>query len=356
MNPPLTSQPELPLNFHSDSNSSESINAVISTTPSPHCILCGKPGILLFKNLEDQLYGAPGKWNLVKCESPDCGLIWLNPAPKADQISKAYRQYYTHDEGSETFFRKLFKNLYFKISQIPEYCVGLAQARKRMKALYLDQQFPGNLLDIGCGDGLYMHHMQKLGWKTEGIDFDEKALNRARSFYGLNVRQIDLFDASYPDGTFTAVTLRHVIEHLPDPLATLSECLRILSPGGTLVVVTPNSESLGYGLTFEDWRGLEIPRHLHIFSWTTLKLCAKRLGIPPEQYQVFTTATGADYILDESFALQERLTDQKQAQTGPKTIHFLRTLRAIALQYREQLSLRFDPSIGEEAVLIIHKK
>ena len=132
MNPPLTSQPELPLNFHSDSNSSESINAVISTTPSPHCILCGKPGILLFKNLEDHLYGAPGKWNLVKCESPDCGLIWLNPAPKADQISKAYRQYYTHDEGSETFFRKLFKNLYFKISQIPEYCVGLAQARKRM--------------------------------------------------------------------------------------------------------------------------------------------------------------------------------------------------------------------------------
>jgi SAM-dependent methyltransferase len=328
----------------------------IQTEARPFCPLCGERGEMFYSRLKDQLFGAPGEWDLCKCPAGNCGLLWLNPAPVQEDIGKAYQSYYTHGGTGESLMRKCVKTAYTLLSRLPEWTVGLAQARNRMRWLYLDNLFSGKLLDVGCGDGLYLHFMAGKGWKTEGLDFDANALKRARETYGLNVHQSDLFSRHYPAHTFDAVTLRHVIEHLPDPLGVLRECLRILRPGGTLVIVTPNSESLGHGLTHECWRGLEVPRHLQIFSLTSLKLCAGLLGYKPGHFQAFTTATGADFILDESLALQSRGRSDLPHGEQKKTLHWTRTLRAIRLQYREHLSLEKDPSIGEEAVLILNKK
>ena len=328
----------------------------ISTEEKPLCTLCSERGQLLYAKLSDSLFGAPGQWNLFKCPRSDCGLIWLNPAPRAAELHKVYAHYYTHDIGSESLARKGVKLVYNGLSKLIQWPIGLAQARKRMQYLYLDDKFSGRLLDIGCGDGIYMRFMAGKGWKVEGLDFDEQAVRRARNVYRLNVKQGTLEEARYPDHSFDAVTLRHVIEHLADPLKTLRECLRVLRPGGTLVVVTPNSESLGHGLTHEYWRGLEVPRHLNIFSLTALRRCARELGFTETMQNSFTTATGADFILDESLALQARSQAGNLQGVEKKTLHFQRTLRAILLQYKEHLSLRRDPSIGEEAVLILQKR
>lgn len=331
--------------------------AEIRTEPKPFCTLCGQRGHILYSGLKDTLFGTPGSWNLYKCSAPDCGLIWLNPTPCTEDLSKAYTTYYTHDADKESLARKIVKKIYFGISQLPEWCVGLAPARRRMNHLFLDDKFAGRLLDVGCGDGIYLRFMATQGWRVEGLDSDVNAVKRAREVYGLRVQQCSLEEAKYPEDSFDAVTLRHVIEHLPNPIETLKECLRILRPGGRLVIVTPNSESLGHGLAHECWRGLEVPRHLNIFSLTALKRCASLLGYPPGRHSVFTVATGADFILDESLALREKQTSETAPlNTQRRTLHFVRTLHAIALQYKEQLSLKHDLSIGEEGVLILHKQ
>ncbi len=71
---------------------------LIRTRPCPNCYLCGEPGELLYDNLEDRLFDAPGKWTLRRCASQDCGLVWLDPMPLEKEISKAYSKYYTHDD------------------------------------------------------------------------------------------------------------------------------------------------------------------------------------------------------------------------------------------------------------------
>jgi len=106
---------------------------------------------------------------------------------------------------------------------------------------------------------------------TSGIDFDEQATRRVRVRYGIDTHTGDLIDARLPTASFDAITMSHSIEHLTDPAATLRECLRLLRPGGHLVVVTPNVESRAAKLFGPCWRGWEPPRHLFLFSTGTLR-------------------------------------------------------------------------------------
>ena len=60
--------------------------------------------------------------------------------------------------------------------------------------------------------------------------------------------------AKYPADAFDAVVMSNVLEHLPNPIETLQECRRVLKPGGRLISITPNSDSLGRKL-FREWIG-----------------------------------------------------------------------------------------------------
>ena len=83
---------------------------------------------------------------------------------------------------------------------------------------------------------------------------------------------------SYPDASFAAVTMSHSLEHLHDPVAGLREIRRILQPGGTVWIDTPNLNSTGHKVFGADWRGLEPPRHLVLFTATALNSTLLRAG------------------------------------------------------------------------------
>ena len=144
----------------------------------------------------------------------------------------------------------------------------LLPIRRRMLEVgirYLDLTMRGKVLDVGCGAGSWLLEMRGRGWEVFGLDIDPKAVEAARSA-GLSVQCGPVQRQGYPSEFFDAVTLNHVIEHVPDPFKTVKECLRILKPGGKLVIITPNGSGLSHRFFKRDWRGLEPPRHLHIFS------------------------------------------------------------------------------------------
>lgn len=102
-------------------------------------------------------------------------------------------------------------------------------------------------LDVGCGRGEWLEILVGSGFKPIGVDLDSQMLEACRNS-GLCVEQGDAlaFMSALPDESQAVVSAFHVIEHIRfDQLRTLvSEALRILKPGGLLIMETPNPENI----------------------------------------------------------------------------------------------------------------
>lgn len=103
----------------------------------------------------------------------------------------------------------------------------------------------GRLLEVGCGDGALAGVLHcRLGLSVTGVDTSEKGLSLARQMfasrgYAGEFKLIKGYDTGFEDACFKAVVCSDVIEHVDDPHAMLREILRVLVPGGWLVITTP---------------------------------------------------------------------------------------------------------------------
>jgi SAM-dependent methyltransferase len=243
-----------------------------------------------YQALRDRLFGAPGTWDLMRC--PECGLIWLNPQPVPQDIGRLYERYHTHDipkPVKKGIAYCLLKRCLEKFL----YLIGLGRKIAPLDWMTLNEYTPGKLLDVVCGSGAFLAKMRELGWEVVGIEPDGQAVKVAREHFGLNIHKGTLEEADFPDDTFDAITMNHVIEHLLDPISILQECPRMLKSGGTLVV-TPNIESLGHRLFSNAWRALEVPRHIYLFSPRSFQVCAERAGL--KVLKLLTAARSALWI------------------------------------------------------------
>lgn len=100
---------------------------------------------------------------------------------------------------------------------------------------------PGaRILDLGCGGGWSTWLLRKKGFKAEGMDLHEHALEARSVDPDLPYTQGDATRIPFADGSFDAVSMHAVLEHVPDPAKALSECARVLRPEGRLVIAGPN--------------------------------------------------------------------------------------------------------------------
>ena len=290
--------------------------AGVRVLPARSCALCGADGGMLYGPLRDTMFDAPGTWSLLRCG--ECGFTWLNPRPLASDIGLLYRQYHTHApqpswNQNRGRWRDWAKDIVLANAFGYEDRVRSTGGRILGRALswlqplrelvgatimWLDASSRGRLLDVGCGSGSFLKKMQDLGWEASGIEPDLAAARVAREHYGLDVVCGTLEETSLPARQYDVVTLSHVIEHLPDPIATLRECGRVLADTGLLVVATPNVNSFGRRLFRTAWRGLEVPRHLQLFSVPTLVECAHRAGLHVQEAR--TSANSARWMFAAS--------------------------------------------------------
>ena len=127
----------------------------------------------------------------------------------------------------------------------------------------------GRVLDMGCGPGYDALEMRQLGADVIGLDTSVAALSRAAKS-GLPTVCGDGTELPFADESFDAVVMSQVLEHLPDPEATLDEVRRILRPGGSLLVMLPNYRSFQRSLFGNNWVNWHLPYHLWHFDQQTL--------------------------------------------------------------------------------------
>ena len=95
------------------------------------------------------------------------------------------------------------------------------------------------ILDIGCGLGVYVRKFREFSDRVNGIDIDAKRLlEGARTTPGLMLSASETLP--FRDAAFDVVVLNEVIEHVRDDAATLAEALRVIGPGGHIVIFAPN--------------------------------------------------------------------------------------------------------------------
>ena len=333
------------------------------------CLLCNTEGLLLYKEMCDRLFSAPGIWNFFRC--PKCGLIWLNPRPLSDEINKIYASYFTHTEGDRNQRWVLLKNqikwaiiatdfgynslLKKSSSRLIGRVLSLLPGVKEMAELSimcLDGHRKGKLLDVGCGDGQFLAQMQHLGWEAMGIEPDREAAKVAQEHFNIPVMAGTLESAKFPDNFFDAVTLSHTIEHVSNPIWLLQECRRVLKQNGKLVVTTPNVASLGHQRFGKAWWGMDPPRHFYLFSLQTLADCAEESGFHIQR--LYTTARWAREIWDASRLIRREC----KIHGWPYACHISWSLRleGLIFQIFEHGLRFFRNNVGEELVLIAYTK
>jgi len=120
-------------------------------------------------------------------------------------------------------------------------------AKRLMISQYRFIHQPPTAVDLGCGRGEWLELAGELGFDTCGVDLDDGMLAACRE-RGLNARKADAIGAlqALPDESTTLVSAFHLVEHLPfNEVRTLvREALRVLKPGGLLILETPNPENL----------------------------------------------------------------------------------------------------------------
>ncbi len=197
--------------------------------------------------------------------------------PVEEDLGQAYAKYYTHGEAATG--HSWLTSVMRRRGQVLRSLLNPAR-RERDSLLLMDLSriVPGKLLDVGCGDGTRIAQLQKLGWDVYGQDLDPAAVGYARETLGLQAFLGPLENVPFAENTFDCVTLNHVIEHVHHPIDLLEKSRRFLKPGGRLVVITPNLESFAHQHFGPVWRGLEPPRHLHLFSLRTLSTAVLTAG------------------------------------------------------------------------------
>jgi len=119
-----------------------------------------------------------------------------------------------------------------------------AQAAPILRGLSDLQPPPANLLDIGCGNGVFVKAAADAGYESRGIDTSlpphECAHAANRVFQG------SVFDEVEQGRVYDVVTILNVLEHIPDPNRFLSAVVRLLSPGGICACAMPLSSGTIY--------------------------------------------------------------------------------------------------------------
>lgn len=120
------------------------------------------------------------------------------------------------------------------------------------------------LLEIGSGLGHLVGQLEDT-FETFGMDLNHWAVRESKSSVEkTNFQTASAEELPFKNSIFSVVIIKHIVEHLPNPEKAISEIGRVTAPGGTLILSTPNLDSLLKPWKGEKWIGYQDPTHISL--------------------------------------------------------------------------------------------
>ncbi len=222
--------------------------------PLEKCRLCGSSGLKLYYT-----QGNSGEYKFYKCSS--CGLVNYDISTGLNQ--EKYAEEYVEPESDHVINRHQQDSYEFIENNIPG---------------------GGKYLDIGCGNGGLLIRGRGHFDEVEGLELSSFLADEINKRYGIKVHTGNFLEMEPGEiGSYDFITLRHVLEHLPDLHKAMESIYRLLNPGGKAMMEFPNIEGISFklkrlldktGIRRKNYKPDYIPGHVNEYSRNSFgKLC-----------------------------------------------------------------------------------
>jgi len=213
------------------------------------CLLCGE-------NAGKSVWEEAG-YDVKYCSG--CGVVYLDPAPPADQVDQTFEQ---HDDS-----------YYAKPAQV--------------RANWLSSVRPsGRLLEVGSGPGHFLAECRRRGYEVYGCEADPVRAQHCRDELGIEIETAYIEHTQLPPGSFDIVFHVDLLSHFPDPIEALQAMTRLLKPGGILCFEVGTLG--GVSSRWYRWNGgLACPEHRWFYSLDGIRNTLDRAGLKIDQAKQF---------------------------------------------------------------------
>lgn len=221
---------------------------------------------------------------IVRCKRTECGELMYS-SPRARPSDADLHEQWNAVAALEGVTTDPNHRYRWRLEKEEGQVKDFQATRKVIQRLYPNG---GKMVEVGSGLAYLLRSFKDEGWNVLGIDPWRALPTMTMETHGIETIPATLEQAALPDSSVDVVILLHVIEHVPDPVATLTEINRILKPGGHLVMETPRYDTLMFKLLGKRERSLRCDGHIYFFTFASLKRTYERAGF----VEVETKAVG----------------------------------------------------------------
>jgi SAM-dependent methyltransferase len=224
----------------------------------PPCPACGDLATGASRAVPDHEYGVDYVATYVACAG--CGTLRQEPMPSGSELAGFYPPDYHSQTGQGLLGRLRHRSRFRRLAGFVE---------------------DGPVLDYGCGNGEFLRYLarRRPGPAYYGFEIGDRREVTELDGGAVTVVRGDVDDLLSVLPPCRLITMNHVIEHLPDPLAVVAALAAKLAPGGVFEGQTPAAGSFEHRVFKGAWSGYHAPRHTVVFSARGLATLLGKAGL-----------------------------------------------------------------------------